>query len=132
MTTVDLTNLTPDDLLALAARIKDLQAQRQAAAAQPVSTPVTGTMQVTTNPPVDGGPSPFHSTTAAPPTVDATVTTTSTSTYGTAEAPAATEEKAPDEPTPESLLDALGVSHTSNQLANAKAWIESHLGITLP
>ena len=97
MTTIDLTNLTPDDLIALDARIKDLQAQRQAAAAQPAPEPEPVT-------PV-----------AAPPTV-----TTDTT------------PPAPDEPTPESLLDALGVSHTSNQLANAKAWIESHLGITLP
>ena len=103
MTTVDLTNLTPDDLLALDARIKDLQAQREAeAAAQPAPEPEPVT-------PV-----------AAPPTVDVTTTTTDTT------------PPAPEEPTPESLLDALGVSHTSNQIANAKAWIESHLGITLP
>ena len=104
MTTVDLTNLTPDDLLALDARIKDLQAQRQAQAAQPAPEPELEPVT-----PV-----------AAPPTVDVTTTTTDTT------------PPAPEDPTPESLLDALGVSHTSNQIANAKAWIESHLGITLP
>ena len=97
MTTVDITNLTPDDLVALDARIKELQAQKeaQAAAAVPAAEPPAPVEE-----PVPEPPSP---TVAAPTGVD-----------------------------PGSLLDALGLSRTTSQLANAKAWLEDHLGIKLP
>ncbi len=110
MSTVNLDNLTPDDLLALDARIKDLRAQREAAATAAADTP--------------------QPTTFAPPSVNSTTTIEPTHVEEAAEPAADSEAK--EEATPESLLAAIGVAQTPDQLANAKAWIESHLGITLP
>lgn len=105
MSTVNLDNLTPDDLVALDARIKDLRAQREAAATAAADTPQPTTFA----PPITVDPAPVEETTKAP-----------------------AESEAKQEATPESLLAAIGVAQTPDQLANAKAWIESHLGITLP